>query len=143
MDNRVVIMETGLIAPGGPTWISGNPANLAGNASVNCLFDLGPDWMDYTMLQVVIRSQGPSTGLINITATSRDNPVAAVNGNRYLKEMYNTATSILYASVLTSNAAGCINLRPMGRYLVINMTNGDATNAIGSQAGIAIAGYTS
>jgi hypothetical protein len=140
----VVMMETGVnpvIAGNGPGWVSGTPANLAAGTSTNVLvlFDLGPNWQNYTMLQAIINGALPSSGLTGFQLFSRDDPAVAINMSRRLFQANGSGSTISLA--ITSGSAIGTTARPMGRYLIASMNNADATNAQGTGAKVTLAMY--
>lgn len=143
----VLVMQTGSNPVSGtdpsPGWVSGTPANLAAGATVAVLFDLGAEWDQYATLQLIIRPSGPSTGFAGINTSGRDDPVVAQNNLRFLRDISVTSTSIMYSSVTTASAAGAALLKPAGRYVVVQVTNADAANAVGSQAFLTLVAYPS
>lgn len=140
----VLVMDAGTNpVPGGaaPGWVSGTPANLAAAASVACLFDLGPDWDQYATVQLAVRANGPSSGYSSVSASGRDTPVAVMNQSRYLREAGSSGFGILFASLTTANTAGVAVVRPSGRYVVVNLVNADASNAMGAAAGVTLTAF--
>jgi hypothetical protein len=125
-----------------PSWLSGTPANLADGAASVALFDLGPDWDQYTILTLIVRST-TAISLSAITASSRDDPVAAANPSRYLREDCLDAggPSILSATVSTASVAGATRVRPSGRYLAVTFTNTAGGGAQGPSSKITVTAY--
>jgi hypothetical protein len=123
-------------------WISGTPANLADGGTALILFDLGPEWDQYCIASLMIRSV-TATSLSNITASSRDDAVAAVNPSRYLRDdtLSGGSPSILFATVTSANAGGAVRLRPAGRYLVVFVTNTATGGVQGASAKVALSLY--
>lgn len=135
-------METGVnpVVGGGPAgWVSGNPAGLADGASVSCLFDLGPEWDQYLTVMLMFRPVG-ATSLSGVLATGRDDPVAATNVNRYLRDDALGTATILYATVQSANAGGVARVHPAGRYLVVTCINTAGSGAMGASK-ITLAAY--
>lgn len=141
----IFVIETDVnpVTAGGlnPGWISGTPALLADGATVDVLFDLGPLWQQYTLLQVGVVSQ-TATSLSAIQAYSSDTP--SKNPNRRLRsasEATNIATS--FFTVTTSGGSQQFYTRVMGRYFVLAVTNTAAGGAQGAGAKVTVAGYPS
>ena len=139
----VLVMETGLNAVAGgdvPGWVSGSPANLAASGNFSAVFDLGPDWDQYSVLYLAILPQAPSSGLASVLATGSDTP--SPNLNRRLQVVGATTVGSLFAaSLLSANGAQGAFVRPMGRYVAVNGTNADASNALGAGAKVTLAAY--
>lgn len=143
--NPTLFMETGVaavaaVASPTPGWVSGNPASLALSASVNCIFDLGPKWDQYSIVNVGISPVGPSSGFSNISIAS--SATAALDSSRRLGYAFAAAAgNVLIASATV--AAGAIQavVRPLGRYLVVSVTNADGVNALGATAKVAVGAY--
>lgn len=143
----VLVMETDrdpVIAGGNQAgWVSGSPAGLAASASLICIFDLGPNWDQYVMLDVGVYPQAPSIGMKNIAIRGGD--TAAYNDRRRA----NIATpSVLkldavYSTAPSANAAVSITVRPRGRYVFVNMDNSDAGAALGGQSLVTVIAYPS
>jgi hypothetical protein len=144
---QVMLMETDVlaVAPGGsmPGWVAGTPAGLAALGVVNCMFDLGPNWRDYPILQVVISPVGPSSGFNPVVMSSRDDAVAAANVHRRLGQIAANVVSgnVISAALTTASGSAGFMVRPMGRFLVITLTNADALSALGVTAKVTVVGY--
>jgi hypothetical protein len=141
----VRIFETGVNAvsagtPGGG-WVSGNPASLAASASVTCIFDLGQDWHQFVAVAIGILLSGTSTGFNAVRVSSSD--TSTINPARRLKDISQAGINQLNATVTTSEGAHQVNVRPVGRYLFVALTNADATNAQDANARVTIAAYPS
>ena len=139
----VLLMQTGVnaVAAGGPAagWVSGTPANLADGATETTVFDLGPQWERYVLVQIIVYST-VATSLDTIYVTGSDTP--AHNWARRLKELSHAATSVALGSatyVVTAIGAGLF--RPMGRYVVLRYTNTAAGGAQGSASAVNLAAY--
>lgn len=120
-------------------WVSGSPANLAASASVNCVFDLGQDWHQFTHVSLAIRPSGASTGLNNIQASSSDS--ATLNAARRLKDISQVNHNSIAGNITTAGGAQQAIVRPMGRYFIVSVTNADATNPQDASAKVTIAAY--
>lgn len=130
-----IYMETdvgAVVAGNGPGWVSGTPANLAASGSATAIFDLGPSWADYNLLQLSVLCAGPSTGLNGVETCTVDTP-AWVSHRRHNAVGSNTPTGV-YASITTAIGTAQWWVRPTGRYLLMRGTNADATNAVGATA---------
>lgn len=119
--------------------VTGTIANLAGSASTFIYFDLGPDWMYYNYVSVYIQSTGPSTGLGSIGVAGNDTPTST--GARYQNYAQATGNAVIFATLNTSTTHNVAQTRPFGRYLIIHVTNADATNAQGAGSRVVIAAY--
>lgn len=122
-------------------WVSGSPANLAVNVQAIVIFDLGPLWFRYTVVALSIR---PSTvaadSLKNIFILGNDTPAAS--GGAALRDVCATSAIRFFASCGNSTEINPI-VRPMGRYVLIGITNGDPLNAQLANAKITLAAYPS
>lgn len=140
----VLVMETGVnpVIAGGDRagWISGDPANLALSATVNCLFDLGPDWQHFPLVQAAINPTPPSTGLGSITLVSSDS-AASFTAKRRLGYANAVASGTIFLSLPSASATNTFMVRPMGRYLQVNLTNADAAAAQGALTAVVLTAY--
>lgn len=138
-----LVMETDVdaVTAGGSThgWVSGSPASLAASASFIAIFDLGPNWAQYGLVQAVVLPQGPSTGLVAVEFGSPSG--TTWQPARRLATAFNSAISTTYQSMPSSTGAQSCTLRPLSRYLLVRGTNGDATNALGATSKITVAAY--
>lgn len=134
----VLVMETGVNqVPGGTQagWVSGNPAGLADGASVNVVFDLGPDWDQYPVIGLSVQPVG-ATSLSAISASGSD--TVAFNFARRLAGAFTpgASPSTLYATITTGAGSAVIALRPMGRYVIVSMTNTAAGGVMGASKAV-------
>ena len=138
---KVFETDVGAVAAGTPRggWVSGSPANLAASASVNCIFDLGQDWHQFSSVALAIRSSGTSTGLNNIHASSSD--TAALNTARRLKDVSQVSHNSIGGNITTAAGSQQAIVRPMGRYFVVSITNADSTNPQDASAKVTVACY--
>lgn len=138
---KIFETDVGAVAAGTANggWVSGSPANLAASASVNCVFDLGQDWSQFTHVSVAIRSSGTSTGLNNIQASSSD--TATLNASRRLKDVSQVNHNSIAGNITTAGGTQQAIVRPMGRYFIVSLTNADATNPQDASAKVTIAAY--
>jgi len=138
-----LLMETDVGAvtagAGRPGWVSGSIANLALSASVNCIFDLGPDWDQYVEVSVMISQSGSSSGLSAVQVFGSD--TAAVNANRRQSAWQTAGFSAGSASVLASGGVQTGRFGVAGRFLVVSATNADGVNAQGATSKITLAAY--
>ena len=138
----VKIFETDVaqVSAGTPQggWVSGTPNALAASASVTSIFDLGQDWHQFGTVTISVNPVGPSTGFSSVQATSSD--TAASNAARRLNYANAANSAAIGVAINTSNGNAAFNVKPMGRYLTVLMTNADATNAMGA-AKVTIAAY--
>ena len=137
----VVVMETDVspVPASGSTragWVSGTIASLAASASFTAIFDLGPDWDQYTLAQVCMFPQGPSSGLANVQVQGFD--TSSLGNGRVCNFAFATTVAIIYSAVASSLT---FHVRPVGRYLFIRGVNADAVNAQGATAKITVAAY--
>ena len=140
-----VVMQSGVdapITPGGKSagWVSGDPAGLAASGTVLVQFDLGPDWDQYRTAAVVLAPIGPSTGFSAVQAFGGVAP-GAPSANFRLRDAQATALGTINASVTTTSGAQQLNVRPLGRYLTISITNADVGNAVGATSHVVCAVY--
>ena len=141
----VLVMETNgtPVVSGGDAagWVSGTIANLAASTAAQCVFDLGPDWDQYQFCQVIVSPVGPSTGLNSVGVFSSD--TASLNTSRRLRDAQTSATpfSTTNVSLPTSSGTQAGYFRPAGRYMIVQATNSDATNAQGAAAKVTLAAY--
>ena len=140
----VLVMETGVAQVAGGAaagWVSGNPASLAASASVTCVFDLGPDWDQYVVLNVVFSPVIPSSGASGLQLYGSD--TTTQNGARKLASPAsgNFATGWYTASAPSSSGSTTAVVRPQGRYVHALMTNADVSNAMGPSTKISLFAY--
>ena len=136
----VLVMETGINqVPGGAQagWVSGNPSGLADGASVTIVFDLGPDWDQYTTVALTVRPQG-GTSLSSIQCTGND--TAVFTPYRRLKEALASGTGNTSFTINTSSDGLQFYIRPMGRYVMVNTTNTAGGGAMGASK-VTLAAY--
>ena len=138
----VLVMETDVnpVAAGnGPGWVSGTPANLADGASVVCVFDLGPDWGQYTVAQISTKST-VATSLSAVQVAGSDN--TTWSDNRRCRSLTNASDAqTLYATVNTAGGAQQSLVKPSGRYLLVSITNTAAAGAQGASSKVAVTVY--
>jgi hypothetical protein len=104
-------------AGSGPAWVSGYIASLAALGVATVVFDLGPNFDQYVIVQYAVSPLGPSSGLSAVAAFSSDTIALDASGP---------------ASILA---------RPMGRYFIVQATNADAVNALGAASFVRISAY--
>lgn len=142
----IVVLKTG-IAPGTangpvPAWISGDPANLAAATNVDCIFDLGPNWVQLDEVQISVLPAAPSTGLSNVDATFSDSTTRDPS-RRPPSVGGSTGWATNFASsMLSANGTTGLTLRPMGRFLHVNMTNADGASAMGATTAVTVSLHT-
>lgn len=129
------------IAGGGtqPGWVSGDIAALAAAGTATVVFDLGPNWDQYNVVQVALVPAGPSSGLNAVAAYS--SPDATFNAAVDPQLNYTWATAFgpaAGAAVATPQAA---MFSPMDRYLIVRATNADGVNAQGAGAFVQLAAH--
>lgn len=138
----VLLMQTDVAqVPGGAGagWVSGTPSGLAASATVNCVFDLGPDWDQYGVAAVGVLPIGPSSGMANVQAMGSDN--TAPNPARRLKDMAVAGSANSSFAINTSSNGHTFHVRPFGRYLIVSVSNADAANALGAASKVSVAAY--
>lgn len=136
-ETGVAAVTAGLAGPGG--WVSGNPASLALSASVDCLFDLGLDWSQYNKVAVSVLSVAPSSGFSGVQVSSSN--TTSFNNSRMLNEVDGATFGQLNAAITTSGLGVTACVKPMGRYLIVRLTNADAANAQGATAKVTVGAF--
>ena len=136
------------VQPNGSTcgWISGTPASLAANATSQSIFDLGPNWDQYLRSTVIINSTAPSSGYINAQIFFGSTPSPAACNIRS-RDSLQGATGWNYLSstaAQTTTAIGQISadVKNLGRYMMVQLTNADSTNAQGAGSFVFVANHT-
>lgn len=131
------------ISAGGstPGWVGGTTANLAASSQVNIVFDLGQDWDQYSVIAANAFSQAPSVSGLTVLWRSSDT-TSLVGVTRALRDMANTTMRPISDTFTTAQAVGSYFLKPMGRYLIAQVTNADATNAQGAGSKVTIAAFS-
>lgn len=81
----------------------------------------------------------PSSGVSNLVVSS--SATAALNVNRMLNEVDGATFGALNASIAASTLSSTATVRPMGRYLIVRMSNADAANALGAASRVTVAAY--
>lgn len=122
------------VAAGGSVagWVSGNPANLAAGATVDVIFDLGPDWDQYGLFGILMSSKAPATQYTSVQISSGPAPVY----DDTLRVNYANSTGLNAAyitSATTANGAMEGLFRSKGRYVGVRFQN-EATNPQGAGA---------
>ena len=140
----VLVMETGINqVPGGAQagWVSGNPAGLADGASVTggVVFDLGPDWDQYPVVGLTMLPVG-ATGFSGVSPTGSDS--TANNAGRRLTGAFTSGATFsqVFATMNSANGSVTIALRPIGRYVIVTMTNTAAGGVMGASR-VTLAAY--
>jgi hypothetical protein len=121
-----------------PGWVSGDIAALAAAGTATIVFDLGPNWDQYNVVQLALVPAGPSSGLSGVAAYSSAN--AAFDATVDPQLNYTWATAVGAAS-MAINAPQSAMFSPMDRYLIVRATNADGANAQGAGAFVALAAY--
>lgn len=138
-----LVMEAGVnpVTPGGsvPGWVSGDIASLAASGSVSVIFDLGPHWDRYGMAAVAVTPNGPSSGLNAVQVFGSDS--TAYDFTKRLGHAFGTGWTATHSNLTTANGPMQSNVRPSGRYLIIQAANADAVNAQGVQATVIVSAY--
>lgn len=121
-----------------PGWVSGNIASLAASGSINVIFDLGPNWDSYTILQCAHSSVSGSSGItVGFVKSSTDG--ALTSDDLSLNSAYATGAGNLTAA--SSAGQRSFSVRPMYRFLIVNFTNADATNPVDANAFCLVTAY--
>jgi hypothetical protein len=121
-----------------PGWVSGDIASLAAAGTATLIFDLGPNWDQYNVVQLGFVPAGPSSGLSGVAVYSSGD--AAFNAAADPQLNYTWATAVGAAS-MAINAPQSAMFSPMDRYLIVRATNADGVNAQGAGAFVALAAY--
>lgn len=139
----VMMMRAGVsqVAAGGQLagWVSGNPASMAAAATVDCVFDLGPDWDQYGLVSIVMVSTAPAASYQGV-AVSGGNTPAYDNALRMGFANSAGSGSIYVTNVTTTGGGNNVMVRPHGRYVIVKMTN-DAANPQGAGASVSLIAY--
>jgi hypothetical protein len=128
-------MRTGVAAVAGgttqPGWVSGDIAALAAAGTATIVFDLGPNWDQYNVVQLAVVPAGPSSGLSGVAVYSSDdtNFNAAVDPQLN----YTWATAVGAASMAIAAPQSAM-FTPQSRYMIVRATNADGANAQGAGA---------
>lgn len=128
------------IAPGGSQfgWVSGDIASLALSATATLVFDLGPNWDQYNVVQVGVVPAAPSSGLSAVQAYSSDDAVFNATTDVLLNNVWGATYAGISAAVATPQTC---SFAPMGRYFIVRATNADGVNAQGATAFVRITAY--
>lgn len=140
----VLLMQTdqGQVAGGAAAgWVSGTPAGLAPSAFVNVTFDLGPDWDQYGVCEIVITPQGPSSGFSNIVFYGSDTAAVTSTSRRRASNTTGGPSVFFIASLTTAGGVQLVSMRPAGRYVITTLNNADAGAAIGASAKVQLVAY--
>lgn len=139
----VLLMETGVNAVTAlgtkPGWVSGDVASLAASASINCIFDLGPDFDQYVAVAIKVNPAGPSSGLSAVQVFGSD--TAGVNANRRFKDISQPGPATINAAITVATGCSELWVRPHGRIVVVSVTNADGVNALGAGSKISLSAY--
>jgi len=113
-------------------WVSGSPKNLAIAGSVNCLFDLGQFWFNYSEINVTFSAgNATSTGIIMVGLSSPNGVDKFFNHGLAGST---SANSTAYVGPLSAvNGAQTSRQRPQGRYVRFSIS-GIAVAALGASA---------
>ena len=140
----VMLFESGVNAvPGGGVagWVSGDIASLAASATVNVVFDLGPEWRQYSYLELTVIPVAPSSGLNPVQFFASDS--VAPNSARRRGSPFATGGTTYFVNLATGPGTQTMAMRPAGRYLICKATNADAANAQGATARVTLAAFPS
>ena len=139
-----IVMESDgvRVAAGGsvPGWVTGSFAGAADGAVNDVVFDLGPDWDQYHVLQLIVQPVG-ALSLTNVQTFSSD--TSAINMGRRVRDA-NSATKFDTINVTLTTSAGAQStmVRPAGRYFFVRGTNTAGNGAMGATK-VIVASYTS
>ena len=138
----ILKMRSGVAAVAGggsiPGWVSGDIAGLALSATATIVFDLGPNWDQYNVVQIGVVPAGPSSGLSAVKAFSSDDAVLNAASDVALNNCWATAFGVVSAAVNTPQSCA---FNPMGRYFIVQATNADGVNAQGAGAFVQLCAY--
>ena len=128
------------IAPGGTQfgWVSGDIASLVALAVATIVFDLGPNWDQYNVVQVGVVPAGPSSGLTAVSVFSSDDATFNAATDVQLNNVWATTFGVVSVAIAAPQSSG---FSPMGRYLIVRATNVDAVNAQGAAAFVRVTAY--
>lgn len=119
-------------AGNGPGWVSGDIASLAASATATIVFDLGPNWDQYGVVQLAVVPAGPSSGLSNVKAFSSADAVLSAAADPQLNYTWGTSFGPAAGAAITAPQSAMFS--PMDRYFIVQATNADAVNAQGAGA---------
>ena len=122
-----------------PGWVSGDIASLAAAGAATVIFDLGPNWDQYNVVQVALVPAGPSSGLSGVAAYSSADP--AFNAAQDPQLNYTWGTSFGPAAGAAAAAPQSAMFTPMDRYLIVRATNADGANAQGAGAFVQLSAH--
>lgn len=127
-------------------WVSGDVSSLGTSQTATVVFDLGAGWAQYQELNVHLFASGgtPSTfsGFTNFDASGSD--TTAYDGTRRIPFLFNSGSNAqFFAAGPLAPASGdfVYRCRPVGRYAVFRVVNGDATNTAGAACRLTLAAY--
>lgn len=125
--------------------VSGSIASLASNAHGIVSFDLGEQWDQYTMVQVVLFPVAPMTALNTVTIYGSEAAALAV-ADLVAARILGTPGAATPSQAKATNLAPATGaqtmwVRPCGRFVVVDFFNQDGTNAAGATSSIAFAAY--
>lgn len=128
------------VAGGGtiPGWISGDIASLAAAGTATIVFDLGPNWDQYNVVQLAVVPAGPSSGLSGVAAYSSNDASFSAAADPQLNYTWATSFGVASAAI---NAPQSAMFSPMDRYLIVRATNADGVNPQGAGAFVQLAAY--
>lgn len=129
----VLVMEAGLnqvVGGGQAGWVSGNPSALADGATVIAVFDLGPDWDQYPILQLIIYPVGAASFSALQVLGSDTQAYVVKRRLRPANAAGDFAT--FYNTVATAGGPTSAYTRPAGRYVTVIATNTAGSGAMGA-----------
>ena len=121
--NVSVVTAGGLI----PGWVSGDPSGLAISGSVNTLFDLGPNWADYSTFVVGVHAANATTatGAMAIHNCDTSNPTFNIRTRAIDASQSGTTPAIISSLTPAINALNYTICHIRARYVMVVVTNAD------------------
>lgn len=119
-------------------WVSGNLANLQPSTQVDIIFDLGPLWNQYNLLQLSFHIT-QSIGINHVHISGND--IQSFNTKRRLCVLSDSNFPEIYDDLTISTGTKSAYFKPMGRFVIIRATNSDTVNSLGVDSGIVLVGY--
>jgi len=120
-----------------PGWVSGDIASLAASGTATLVFDLGPNWDQYNVVQVAVVPAGPSSGLSGVAVYSSADAAFSAATDPQLNYTWGVSFGPAAGAAVTTPQSAMFS--PMDRYLIVRATNADAVNAQGAGAFVQLA----
>jgi hypothetical protein len=125
-----------------PNRVTGAIASLAASGETQVTFDLGQNYDQYSLVQVIIDPTSPETALNTITIYGTDSVGDILSTGRILGVPgAATPSQAKFTNLAPATGAQAVWVRPLGRFIVVDFKNNDATNALGAGAQINFAAY--